>query len=402
MRSPSRPPLAPTGVLVIGAILFTAIGLTAAAFGPALPELAQKTGASLTGIGALVSTFYFGSVTSLLASGVISDRIGQRPLLAAGMIALSSGALGISLSPTLGLVLAAGALAGLGFGTLLVSTNLLVAAAFTEGRASALNFVAVFGGVGSFCSPAIAAASLKQIGSAIPVFWACAFVAIAALPMVGRLPSSPAQPAEDAGEQPRPAYRDPLVLATGLLLFLCVGVENDIGAWTATYLGRTASAPAATAALLTSGYWLALTVGRAIGAALGRRIQDVTLLRLCLAGAAGFGLLLALSVGQLGMTSAAVLGLGLCIGPLFPTTVAVTTRAVRSAPGAAISLISAMGHGGAMVLPWLGGTLLERVSPAASVAMVAAVTATTLLLHMAISVMARASSKADLGAASAR
>jgi hypothetical protein len=55
-----------------------------------------------------------------------------------------------------------------------------------------------------------------------------------------------------------------------------------------------------------------------------------------------------------------------------------------------------------MVLPWLGGMLLEQVSPTASVVMVATVTAMTLLLQIAISVMARASLEADPRAAPAR
>jgi MFS transporter, FHS family, glucose/mannose:H+ symporter len=400
MRPSSRSSLAPSFVLIVGALLFTAIGWSNAAFGPTLPELAQKSGASLTSIGGLVSAFYFGSVASQLAAGRLSDRIGQRPLVAAGMLTLSGGALGLALSPTPVSLFAAAFIAGLGFGTLLVVTNLLVAAAFPEHRrAAALNFVAVFGGVGSFCSPALAAASLAEFKTAIPVFWVSALISALALPVVGRLPSFQVAPAEAISGLTRPVYRDPLVLSVGLLLFLCVGVENSIGALTPTYLSRTTSASEANATYLTSGYWLALALGRFLAALLGRRMPDISLLRLCLAGSAGFGLLLSLSVGHLVLSTIAMLGLGLCIGPLYPTTIAVTTRGARHAPGAAIGLVSTLSHCGAGVLPLVTVALFDKVSPAASVILIAGVTAATLILQIAISMASRARLTDELRAA---
>ncbi|XYH92701.1 MFS transporter [Sorangium sp. So ce1128] len=389
MRLSSPSSVTPAGVLIVGAIIFTAMGLTNAACGPALPELARKTATSLAGIGTLLSALYFGAVAGQLVAGPISDRVAPRPVIVAGMLAISGGALGIALCPTLELLLAAAAIAGLGFGALDVATNLLVAAVFAERRAAALNLVAMFYGAGSVGGPALAAVSLKQLGSAIPVLWVSAGVGVAGLLLASCMPSSRLLQADAEGPRPRPVYRDPLVLALGLLLLLYVGIENGVGAWTTTYLVRTTSASAPTGALLASGYWLALTLGRAIGAALSQRLRDVRLLRISLVGAVAFGLLLVLSVGHLLFTAIAVLGMGLCFGPISPIILAVTTRAARHAPGAGISLVSAISSAGAMLMPWAQGALLERVSPGASVALSAAVTAAMLSVEIAIVIKAR-------------
>ncbi len=64
--------------------------------------------------------------------------------------------------------------------------------------------------------------------------------------------------------------------------------------------------------------------------------------------------------------------LGFCLGPIFPTALAITTASFRRAPGTAASVVIALGSLGGTLLPWLQGVLMERVSPAASVLLVAA------------------------------
>ena len=55
--------------------------------------------------------------------------------------------------------------------------------------------------------------------------------------------------------------------------------------------------------------------------------------------------------------------MGLCFGPVFPTTLAVITAAFPQAQGTATSIVLGIGNTGGIVLPWLMGVLLTRHSP---------------------------------------
>ena len=141
-------------------------------------------------------------------------------------------------------------------------------------------------------------------------------------------------------------------------------------------LARVAYGAALTAApRRVAGGWLPEDAGRpgTQVAIRGLGVRDVAL--------AG-GVLLAASVGSAPLSVGAVLLMGFCFGPVFPTALAIATAAFRRAPGTAASVVVAMGSAGGMLLPWLQGALLERVGPAASVLLVAAGTLAMLALHV--------------------
>jgi fucose permease len=165
-------------------------------------------------------------------------------------------------------------------------------------------------------------------------------------------------------------------------VLLYVGVENGVASWTTVYLERTTALDQAIAALATSGFWLALTAGRVAAAFAGAWLAAERMLLLTLTGALAGGALLAASTGSAALTIAAVLLLGFCFGPVFPTALAIATAAFRRAPGTAASVVVAMGSAGGTLLPWLQGVLLERAGPAASVLLVAAGTLAMLGLHV--------------------
>jgi fucose permease len=77
--------------------------------------------------------------------------------------------------------------------------------------------------------------------------------------------------------------RSAFLWSLGFLCFIYVGSEATVGGWSTTYLKGTTSLSIEIAALATSGFWLALTGGRVVGALLGSRITAQSLLKLCLA-----------------------------------------------------------------------------------------------------------------------
>ena len=145
-------------------------------------------------------------------------------------------------------------------------------------------------------------------------------------------------------------------------------------------------APAAVALAL-SGFWLALTAGRALGALLGLRISTLALLggslTLILLAAA----LLLATVGQASASVLALALLGLGCGPVFPTTMALVT-AISGGRSAAASLTLAVGNLGAGSIPPLLGVVLNASGPRAGVLLLLAAALVMPLLLAAVAVRA--------------
>lgn len=145
-----------------------------------------------------------------------------------------------------------------------------------------------------------------------------------------------------------------------------------VGGWTTVYLTRTSPLSESSVALVVSAYWLALTAGRLVGAVLGARIRSSALLLGSVSGSLLGALIVLLGGGNVAFTAAGTLLVGLSYGPIFPTAVVMATELFPAAPSRAVSLVVALSSLGGMALPPLQGILLERVSPLASVALVAA------------------------------
>ena len=103
-------------ILVMAFVILLAMGVLSAAFGPALDDLAEQTGSTLDMLGAIFTASFGGTMLAQASTGPINDRIGQRPVMLAGVVLGAVGTLGIVLSQTLWLTLASATVFGLGFG----------------------------------------------------------------------------------------------------------------------------------------------------------------------------------------------------------------------------------------------------------------------------------------------
>ena len=146
---------------------------------------------------------------------------------------------------------------------------------------------------------------------------------------------------------------------------------------------RSSSLAPATAALVVSGFWLALTLGRALGAVLGMRLTSAQLLTISLLGILIGAILLVLGVGDRAASIAAVLCLGLSCGPVFPTALAIVATTARNS-AATTSFVLAIGNCGGLIVPALLGVLLASYGPSAAAGMVLIAALTMLALCASI------------------
>lgn len=373
----------PTRTMLIACLTFLALGLVTAAPGPALPELAERTNSSLTAVGGLYTAIFLGALFSILAAGALSDRFGQVPVLLAGALLTGLGTLAYTFTGSLPAMLALAFMTGMGHGAVDIATNVLIARAYAGRSITALNVLNLFFGVGAMAGPAVAAVTMGMGQTGLSGLWLGGGLMLTAallVPLLPRLSAGESETPQPAAASGRLVLRSAMAWATGLMLLLYVGVENGLAGWATTYLTETTTLDSARAAWVTSGFWMALTVGRLAAAALGTRLAPGSLLRLFLTVSVAGGALLVLSTGSAWLSVASVLLLGFSFGPVFPTAVGIITNAFPQAPGTASSLVIAMGSMGGMLLPLLQGAVLEGAGPRASMGLVTAGTLGMLLL----------------------
>lgn len=347
-------------------LIFIGIGLTSSIIGPALPTLADRVGTDLATIGALLTTSYFGTMIAQIVAGPLNDRFGARPVLLAGVTLAASGMILIAMSRTLWIMLPASVVYGFGFGGVDVTTNLLIAQRFAGRSVPVLNLLHVFFGVGSVIGPAVAGLALETTDTAIPALWVGVGVMLVPLPFVLRLSRGPVAIVDDG--KPTTDFRlwHPLLWMLGGIMLLYVGVEAGLGSWITAYVDRSTSLGEETGALLTSGYWFSLTVGRVLGALYGGRFAAYTVLRWSLLGMFAGSIIFVVGSGNVALTVFAVLVMGVFSGPPFPTVIAIVTATFKRAPGRATSVVTALASVGAQTMPWLMGVFLDLVSPLAA------------------------------------
>jgi fucose permease len=347
-------------VLSFGGLVL--IGLGAGATGVLVPYQLTDYRISKVLLGLLFFAFSGGYVLSGLANGGLIRRLGTRGQLTLGAGVYLVTAFGIGLHPSFPLLVAASL--GLGFGTGILDAGLNAYVATLPNHTALLNYLHAFFGVGALLGPLLAG----EIVDHRHLPWQDTYLALAAVSvplLVGFALVLPRR-AEVAGEPGAGApltlaLRRPAVWLAATFLLLYVGVEVTVGNWSYSLLTLAQGQEGLFASRVVSGYWLGLTLGRfllnAVASRLGLSLQGM--MYACLAGVIAATLLTwwgpNAAVGALGFGL-----IGFFLGPMFPTTIAVTPRLLPARLVAtAIGLLVGASVIGGAVFPWLAGALAE-------------------------------------------
>jgi fucose permease len=301
-------------------------------------------------------------VLSGLANGGLIRWLGTRGQLTLGTAVYLVTAFGIGLHPSFPMLLAASLVFGFGTGILDAGLNAYVAT--LTNHTALLNYLHAFFGIGALLGPLLAG----EIVDHRHLPWQDTYLVLAAVSaplLVGFalvLPRRAAVVGVDGPGAPLAlALRRPEVALAAGFLMLYVGVEVTVGNWGYSLLTLGQGQEGLLASRVVSGYWLGLTLGRfllnAIASRIGMSLQGM--MYACL-----FGVIAATLLTWWGPNAAVgALGFGLIgffLGPMFPTTIAVTPRLL---PGRLVAtaiglLVGASVIGGA-VFPWLAGALAQ-------------------------------------------
>jgi MFS transporter, FHS family, glucose/mannose:H+ symporter len=366
--------------LFVSCTAYIGTGVLIASIGPLLAELSGRTGAGLAALGGFFMAFYMGGFLSQSVTGPLSERIGLRPVMLTGLAVMAAGTTGLTLAHSLAVALACGFVAGLGHGSIDIAANLLVVNAYQNRSVSALNALHLFFGIGSMVGPAVVSLALRVTAASgqptgLPAIWLGALLLVGLMAPVSLLAAAGRAQTGDvarAGTPPGQAaiagrtfsYRSRFLWIYAGVLLLFVGVEMGTGGWITTYMGKIAGMPVAQAALITSGYWLALTVGRFLGFLAGGRVTPRTLLGIDLVGTVMAALVLVVGGHSTSATIAGVLLLGLSYGSIYPNVIAIVTSAFPTSQGRATSVVASSSSLGGIVIPLLLGLFLQYSGPA--------------------------------------
>jgi MFS transporter, FHS family, glucose/mannose:H+ symporter len=285
---------------------FLFMGLVVSAYGPLLEHLTHRFGVSLPVAGSTISVHFAASLFGVLIAMRTIHAWAARQTLMIATALVAAGCVAVALAPTWPTFVAAVAIVGFGFGALVLGVNQVIA--YSEGARRAALLSALNGAysAGAVAGPILVAAFAAAHFSLL--YLAAAGLALAVIPgdlrISGRLPVA-------AGTPARPG---PLVLIFVCAFVLYVAVENGTGGWMTSHLESTGLG-SDRAAVVTSGFWLALVTGRLVVALVPPRFSEARIV--LVASALGTIALAAASIGPL--APFAYVAAGLFIAPIFPT-----------------------------------------------------------------------------------
>jgi fucose permease len=290
---------------VAGTLLFLGIGAVQAMYGPAFASLQERFDIDLARIGFIVSVHFLGSFVTIALSGPLLAALGYRRLLGTAALLLAAGSLGVALSPSWELTLAAALVVGLGFGAVDVGMNLLFGRAFEGNSAPALNLLNAMFGVGALLGPLL----IGLFGAAVrgPFAIVAGLFLLGALLSPGLLDPTPRRPQRGVGI--------PLGAISGFLAlyFVYVTVEVGVASWEPTHLAPYVGD--ASAAFLTAMFWGAMALGRLAVVPISSRVSPGRLV--LISSVVALAALLAAQIVPIAPWAYAVAGFA--FGPIFPT-----------------------------------------------------------------------------------
>jgi fucose permease len=335
-------------VLILAAIVAIFIyGMIAAMLGTILPDLSDRFHLTPSQNGTIAFAQALGLILASLAVGPLLDNEGKKIGLILGLGLISIALFALPRAPGFRSILSLIFLLGVGGGILVTGANSLVSDVSETHRATALNLVNLFFGLGALATPFIAAnlfgrnwvrlcytiASLTVVTLAIQAFTkmpgptgAGRFVLADAAPVLGR----------------------PLLFLVGLFLFLYISCEVGIWNWLPRHLIAQGIPETRALNILSLGFALGLLIGRAGVLPVLTRVPAVTV---TLVGSVAMAVttFLMLRTKRPGVALLLVFLAGISMAPVFPTTLAIVGDAFPRMTGTAIGFVITCGWTGLAV-----------------------------------------------------
>jgi fucose permease len=332
-------------MLILAAILTIFVyGVIAALLGTILPSYTDLSTEQQSYI-ALAQAL--GLTIASLTSGPLIDNKGKKVALLLGLGLVAGSLFVLPGADSYGVRISVFLTLGLGGGIIVTAGNALVSDVSEKRRASTLNFLNLFFGLGGLATPFVSANLLDNNLDRFAYLAAILTVGTWALFIVTRIAPPTGERSFKASEAGAVLSR-PVLYLLALFMFLYVACEVGVWNWLRLHLQAQGIEETRAANILSLGFALGLLIGRVVVSPILIKVAPatVTLAAAVLMALTTYGMLQTTSPG---VAWAAVFCAGLAMAPVFPTTLAMVGNAFPRMTATAMGIVITSGWIGLMV-----------------------------------------------------
>jgi len=339
-------------MLILAAILAIFVyGMIAAMLGTILPDLSARFHLTPSQLGQVAFTQALGLIIASIGVGPLIDNEGKKIGLVLGLALITLALFALPKSSGFGTIRLYIFLLGLGGGIIVTAATALVSDISQDRRATTLNLVNLFFGLGGFATPFISANLLRH--NSIKLCYTVAALAAVTLVVHILTPMPPPSGARsfdfsDVG----PVLGKPVLFLLALFLFLYVACEVGVWNWLAQHLIAQGIPESRALNILSLGFALGLLIGRV---AVSPILISVPAPLVTMAAAIMMTVTTFLMLKTSNPTVAGILVFlaGISMAPVFPTTLAMVGDAFPRMTGTAMGVVITLG--------WCGLAVSSRI-----------------------------------------
>jgi fucose permease len=339
-------------MLILSSILAIFVyGMIAATLGTILPDLSSRFGLTPSQNGKIAFAQAMGLMIASLLVGPLMDQEGIKVGLVLGLALAFATLLTLPKSRGFAMIALLLFVLGLGGGMIVTGANSLASSVSDTYRATTLNLVNLFFGLGGLATPFISANLLSK-NSARLCYLMTAITGVTLAIHVATPMPRPSVTSTFAASQLRPLLASPVLLLLALLLFLYVACEVGVWNWLAQHLIAQGVPEARALNILSLGFALGLLIGRVV---VSRVLVSVPALTVILWSSVAMAVstYLMLHVKRPAVAAAFVFLAGIAMAPVFPTTLAIVAGVFPHLASTALGAVIACG--------WLGLAVSSQI-----------------------------------------
>ncbi len=340
--------------------MFILCGAVSGMLGPSLVYLADIAQASVSQISVLFMARGIGNILGALLASRMYDRFQGHHYLIAMLVIVITGLVGIPYADSLTVLVVIFFLLGASEVSLNTGGNLMMLWLHREKVGSYVTFLHLCYSAGAMIAPLIFVVSMSLSGDFGVGFWMIAVYGLL-FPFLLVRQKSPTFQASGATESVASDKQQSRYIAYLWVVFLYVSFEITIAGWISTY-GVLKGWHQDQAAILSTWFFLALSVGRLVAVPLQSWLSE----KACIYGFMGIsvGFALLLNVLPTSQLSWVALGLGLGCSALFPMLFAFA-NSILTLTGRRTGIVFVCCGSGALVAPSLSGPIIEGLGVSA-------------------------------------
>ena len=369
-------------LILVAYFVFFVTGMSSTILGIIIPNLREAYGLNYLVSGSLFTLHQTGNLCAVILAGFLPYLIGRKKTVTILYSGLAIGTILITATGFPILLMAAYGLTGVGRGTTSNITNVIVSES-SENKGAGLNLLHAIFAFGALVSPFILLLCSSALGSQgwrltlwilalcmIVSFFLFATSSLNNKPETKSSAAKTVQPssesssqAENALSSENPFYKSfDYWLNVSILLFYLCGESGNMG-WLVTYFKDTGLMGQTFAQMTSSIMWIMIMAGRIIAATISGKVNKSLMILTLAVLNTGFFILM-ISTRSMPLIIAGLLGTGLSMSGIYPTTLSTMKRGYNSSPlstGFAIGIALV----GGISMPVTAGAIAEKVTSSA-------------------------------------